>query len=103
MSSPKSSLSILIASATAALALSAGADEHPAMSKGAAGDGKGPGEPFCQNSQCKGHSECHGHGNASCGGRNSCRGKGWIGAASPRICAEKGGKWVRAKAPATRK
>jgi len=40
---------------------------------------------------CKGQSSCKTATNG-CMGQNSCKGKGWVTAASAKICTEKGGK-----------
>ncbi|MCX6123897.1 MAG: hypothetical protein NTV34_04000 [Proteobacteria bacterium] len=55
-------------------------------------------EAFCQNSTCKGHSACKGHGNeAGCKGQNSCKGHGWLDAKDDAACKTAGGKWMAAK------
>ena len=40
---------------------------------------------------CKGQSSCKTASNG-CAGQNSCKGKGWVTAASAKVCTDKGGK-----------
>jgi hypothetical protein len=40
---------------------------------------------------CKGQSSCK-SANNGCAGQNSCKGKGWVTAASAKVCSDKGGK-----------
>jgi|SRR5690242_18017831 hypothetical protein len=40
---------------------------------------------------CKGQSSCKTASNG-CMGQNSCKGKGWVMAASAKVCNDKGGK-----------
>ncbi len=73
--------------ATAALFSSGAAlaDDKPAITEGTV---------KCSGiNACKGHSACATATN-SCKGQNSCKGKGYI-AATPKECAEKGGKEIK--------
>ncbi|HVB80651.1 MAG TPA: hypothetical protein VNE82_11995 [Candidatus Binataceae bacterium] len=40
---------------------------------------------------CKGQSACQ-TANNGCMGQNSCKGKGWVTAATAKVCIDKGGK-----------
>ena len=58
-------------------------------------DAKAAGSGYCENNQCKGHSECKGHGNDACKGKTSCKGHGWLKASSKDECEKDGkGKWM---------
>ena len=50
---------------------------------------------YCQNSNCKGHSDCAGMGSPAKGG-NSCSGQGWLNKKSEAECSKAGGKWAMA-------
>lgn len=50
---------------------------------------------YCQNSNCKGHSDCAGMGSPAKAG-NTCSGQGWLNKKSEAECAKAGGKWAMA-------
>lgn len=85
---------MLAASAVAGLIAATPAFASKKMEK------KGESKSFCQNNQCKGHSDCSGHGNKNgCKGTNECKGQGWLMKSSKEDCEKDGkGKWVEQKA-----
>ncbi len=64
----------------------------PVFAQGPSGNSTSGASVKCVGgNSCKGQSSCK-TANNGCAGQNSCKGKGWVTAASAKVCTDKGGK-----------